>query len=191
VIQAAKQAAAGGAVEIVLTGIEISSYQPSLAGVTAGVCRAVKPTPVRLSSLHPDVADGAFIAALTQEENFRPAFHLSLQSACDRILRAMGRHYAVTDIFAVFERLRRGWAGAEITADIIVGFPGETDADFTRTFQNLKKLAPGGLHIFPYSRRAGTPAADMPDQLTRAVKAARAKTLAEAFPKVPKAGKKY
>ncbi|MCL2004321.1 MAG: MiaB/RimO family radical SAM methylthiotransferase [Oscillospiraceae bacterium] len=183
VIRAARRAAAGGAVEIVLTGIEISSYNPSLADLTVAVCRAAAPVPVRLSSLDPRRADGAFVEALAGEGNFRPAFHLSLQSVCDKTLGAMNRRYGVSDVFAVFERLRGTWKDAVITADIIAGFPGETDGDFAETFQNLQRLKPDGLHVFPYSRRAGTAAAEMPGQNTRSVKAERVRLLMEAFPK--------
>lgn len=184
VMKAAGDAAAGGAVEIILTGIEISSYRPSLRDLAAAVCRAVNPVPVRFSSLRPDVIDGAFVQALRGESNFRPAFHLSLQSCSDRILTAMGRRYTVDEIFTVFERIRGAWQNAVITADIIAGFPGETDALFEETCQNLKKLKPGGLHVFPYSRRKGTPAADMPEQNTRAVKTERVRLLMDQFPKV-------
>ncbi|MCL1806343.1 MAG: MiaB/RimO family radical SAM methylthiotransferase [Oscillospiraceae bacterium] len=183
VIRAAKEAAEGGAVEIVLTGIEISSFQPSLADVTVSVCRAAAPVSVRLSSLHPDTVDDRFAAALKGEGNFRPAFHLSLQSCCDQMLKAMGRRYTVNDIINVFNRLRDAWQRVEITADIIVGFPGESEEDFEKTLETLQKLNPDGLHIFPYSRRKGTPAAELPGQLTRAVKAERARRLNEAFPK--------
>ncbi|MDR0293111.1 MAG: MiaB/RimO family radical SAM methylthiotransferase [Oscillospiraceae bacterium] len=202
VLRAARDAAEGGASELVLTGIEISSFRSQvgfppdtdgrtgpatlswgLAELTAAVCRAANPVPVRLSSLHPDRIDGAFTDALKRERNFRPVFHLSLQSCCDKTLAAMGRRYAVRDIFAAFAHLRGVWDKPAVTADIIVGFPGETDGDFEETFQNLLSLRPDGLHVFPYSRREGTPAAGLPDQNTRAVKTARAKRLAEAFPK--------
>ena len=183
IIKAAKQAADGGAIEIVLTGIEISSYRPSLADIAADVCRAVAPVPARLSSLDPLCVDGSFIETLKGEGNFLPVFHLSLQSCCDLTLAAMGRRYAVSDIISVFERIREAWSGAVITADVIVGFPGETDADFGETFQNLQALKPDGLHIFPYSRREGTVASAMSGQLPRAVKAERARRLAAAFPK--------
>ncbi|MDR1670037.1 MAG: MiaB/RimO family radical SAM methylthiotransferase [Oscillospiraceae bacterium] len=183
VVRAAKEAAENGAAEIVLTGIEIASYLPSLPELTAAVCRAAAPVPVRLSSLDPRRADAELAQALTSEKNFRPAFHLSLQSCCDAVLAAMGRRYAAADIFAAFACLREAWRGVTIAADIIVGFPGETDGDFLQTLQTLQTLKPDGLHIFPYSRRPGTPAASMPGQHTRAVKADRARRLREIFPK--------
>lgn len=184
ILKAAGEAAADGAIEIVLTGIEISSYQPSLAQLTAEVCLAAEPVKVRVSSLHPNIINNTFTGTLRGIKNFNPTFHLSLQSCCDKTLAAMGRRYTVAEIFSAFELLRSAWANTVITADIIVGFPGENDADYENTFHNLLKLTPNGLHIFPYSRRAGTPAASLPQQLTRAEKAARAKRLAEAFPKV-------
>jgi threonylcarbamoyladenosine tRNA methylthiotransferase MtaB len=184
VIKAARQAAKDGAIEIILTGIEISSYSPSLSDLTAAVCQAVNPVPVRLSSLHPNVIDDVFIADVRGESNFRPTFHLSLQSCCDKTLAAMRRRYTVSDIFAINDRLHETWDGAVITADMIVGFPGETDADFNETYQNLLKLKPNGLHVFPYSRRKGTAAAEMLRQNTRAVKTARVRILIDAFPKV-------
>jgi threonylcarbamoyladenosine tRNA methylthiotransferase MtaB len=181
VIRAVREAAEGGAVEIILTGIEISSFRPSLADVTVLACKAASPVPVRLSSLHPDIIDDAFVAALKGAEGFRPSFHLSLQSVCNQILEGMGRKYTEADIFSVFERLRGGWADVSITADIIVGFPGESEAGFMETFQNLKKLKPDGLHVFPYSRRKGTPAAELPGGCTRAVKSERVRRLNEYF----------
>lgn len=183
VLRAVRDAALNGAVEIVLTGIEIASYRPSLPELTAAVCRAAAPVPVRLSSLDPCRADVELTNALKPEKNFRPAFHLSLQSCCDKTLAAMGRRCTAADIFSAFERLRNAWDNAEITADIIVGFPGETHEDFMCTFQALRSLKPNGLHVFPYSRRAGTPAASMAEQNTRAVKTTRVRILAEAFPK--------
>jgi threonylcarbamoyladenosine tRNA methylthiotransferase MtaB len=182
VIQAARRAAEDGAIEIVLTGIEISSYTPSLAGLTVQVCRAVNPVPVRLSSLHPEIIDREFASAMKAESNFRPVFHLSLQSCCDKILSAMGRRYTVREIFSAFDLLRGRWDDVEITADIIAGFPGEDEPLFTETLQNLQKLKPDGLHVFPYSRRKGTAAADLPAQNTRAVKTERVRKLMEAFP---------
>jgi len=183
VLRAVKGAAEGGAAEIILTGIEISSFSPSLAELTVLACRAAAPVPVRLSSLHPDVIDDKFIAKLKEEQGFSPSFHLSLQSVCNKTLAGMGRRYTVKDIFAVFERLRDGWANAVITADIIVGFPGETEDDFEETLINLKWLRPDGLHVFPYSKRKGTPAAEMPnDENTRSVKTERVRVLMEEFP---------
>jgi threonylcarbamoyladenosine tRNA methylthiotransferase MtaB len=181
VLRAVKKAAEDGAAEIILTGIEISSFRPSLADLTVQACRAAAPVSVRLSSLHPDVPDEGFIAALKGETGFSPAFHLSLQSVCDNTLYRMNRRYTVKDIFEVFGRLREAWIGAVITADIIVGFPGEDDKDFAETFENLKKLNPDGLHVFPYSRRKGTPAADMKEQNTRSVKTERVRVLREEF----------
>jgi threonylcarbamoyladenosine tRNA methylthiotransferase MtaB len=184
VLDAVRRAVEDGAVEIILTGTEIGSYRPSLPILTQAVCRAAAPVPVRLSSIDPRHAGGELVGALKGEPNFRPAFHLSLQSCCDKTLAAMGRRYTAADIASAFALLRESWNGAVITADIIVGFPGETDDDFHETLGTLKELRPEGLHIFPYSRRAGTPAAELPGQLTRAVKEARAKALSAAFPKV-------
>ncbi len=183
ILSAARNAAADGAIEIVLTGIEIASYRPSLPALAAAVCRTVAPLPVRLSSLDPRRTDTEFTETLGAESNFLPVFHLSLQSCCDTILSAMGRRYTVEDIYLSFSRLRYAWKDAVITADIIVGFPGETEENFLETFYALQSLKPNGLHIFPYSRRLGTPAAEMPGQLSRAIKAERARRLSEVFPK--------
>ena len=179
VVKAAADAAAKGAVEIILTGIEVSSYRPSLTELTAEVCRAAAPVPVRLSSLHPDLISDEFIAELKGVEGFLPAFHLSLQSVCDKTLKRMGRRYTVEDIFAIFKRLRTAWRRPVITADIIVGFPGENEMDYEETLGNLAALNPAGLHVFPYSRRRDTAAAEMPGQNSRAVKAARVRRLKE------------
>ena len=131
--------------------------------------------PVRWSSLDPGFINADRLRSLKAAENFLPSFHLSLQSCCDKILAAMNRPYRVEDIFDAFRILRSTWENPVITGDIIVGFPGEEEADFEETFQNLQKLKPKGLHVFSYSKRPQTPAAEVKPQVKDIIKKERTK----------------
>ncbi|MCL2082516.1 MAG: MiaB/RimO family radical SAM methylthiotransferase [Oscillospiraceae bacterium] len=160
--------------EVVLCGIEISSYTPSLVEAVEGVCRILPGSRVRVSSLEPRTVNEDFCRRLSALKNLCPHFHLSLQSCCREVLRRMNRHYTPKDIENAFALLRGYWSNPAVTADILAGFPGESDQEFDETVSALNKLAPAGLHVFPYSKRKGTPAANFPGQLTRMEKSARA-----------------
>lgn len=166
--------AAQYAPELVLCGIEISSYAPSLIGLAEKVCLAVPHTRVRIGSIDPRTPDDDFCRRLSALPNLCPHFHLSLQSCSDRVLSRMGRRYHMTEIEVVFENLRRFWKNPALTADILTGFPGESEGEYEETFSALQRLRPAGLHVFPYSRRKDTKAAVMPGQLTAAQKSERA-----------------
>ena len=166
--------------EIVLTGIEIASYgadlpgSPGLAEAVLAACAAGEGMRVRLGSLEPTVVTEEFCRALTGAGNVCDHFHLSLQSGTDRTLSRMNRKYDTAAFAAVAERLRRYFPGCALTADVITGFPGETEADHADTLEFLRRIAFSQTHVFPYSRRPGTKADAMPDQLTTAVKSRRA-----------------
>lgn len=179
-VQEAQRLAQSGVHEIVLTGIEISSYgrdlpeQPSLVDLIDALCKAVPQTYLRLGSLEPRTVDQVFCQRLSQHPNLRPHFHLSLQSGCDRTLARMKRRYTTDFFLQQCHRLRAAFPDCSITTDLIVGFPGESEADFMQTLDFLSRCAFSDVHVFPYSPRPGTPAANMPEQIPEAVKAMRA-----------------
>lgn len=180
VIEEAVRLAQANVQEIVLTGIEISSYgrdlpeQTNFTTLIAMLCEAVPNTYIRLGSLEPRTIDAEFCSRLQQYQNLRPHFHLSLQSGCDRILARMKRRYTAAFFAERCEMLRQSFPDCSITTDLIVGFPGETDTDFAQTLEFIRICDFSDIHVFPYSMRSGTPAADMPDQVPLAVKNHRA-----------------
>ncbi len=175
----AKMLAAQGFGEIVVTGIEIASYgkdlpgKPGLADAVEVVAKAAAGVRIRLGSLEPTVVTEAFCERLGSLGNVCPHFHLSLQSGCDDTLKRMRRKYDTAAFLAVCERLRAHFPGCALTADLICGFPGESEGDFEATLAFLQRCGFFFVHAFPYSRRPGTKAADMPGQLDRAEKEAR------------------
>lgn len=181
--RAAEQAAdlaARGFKELVVTGIEIASYgkdldgTPALSEVVRAIAAAAPDLRIRLGSLEPTVVTEDFCRTLAETGRVCPHFHLSLQSGCDETLRRMGRKYDTERFFDATEMLRSRFPGCALTADLITGFPGETEADHAATLAFIEKCGFSAMHIFPYSRRPGTPADKMPGQLTRAVKTRRA-----------------
>lgn len=172
--------AAEGYRELVLTGIEVASYgadlpgKPGLADVICAVAAASGDMRIRLGSLEPTVITEDFCERTAAAGKLCRHFHLSLQSGCDRTLEAMRRKYDTAFFFAVTERLRRYFPGCALTADLITGFPGETEEDHAQTLEFIEKVGFADMHIFPYSRRPGTPADRMPQQCTAAVKSRRA-----------------
>ena len=166
--------------ELVLTGIEIASYgidlpgKPDLADVVCAVAENAGGMRIRLGSLEPTVVTEDFCRRLSGSGKLCRHFHLSLQSGCDKTLRAMNRKYDTERFYEAAELLRSSFPGCGLTCDLITGFPGETDEDFAQTLAFIRRCAFSGMHIFPYSRRPGTPADKMPQQCTHAVKAKRA-----------------
>ena len=179
VAQAAALAAEGYR-EIVLTGIEIASWGwefkdgNRLPQLVRALCKAVPGVRVRLGSLEPRVIDGEFLS-LSDCKNLCPQFHLSMQSGCDTVLKRMRRKYDTARYLQSVEDLKRAFPGCAITTDMIVGFPGETEEDFSQSLDFIRRCGFAHMHIFPYSRREGTPAAAMPDQITKQVKEERAR----------------
>ena len=182
--QAAKLAAEGYK-ELVLTGIEISSWGRDLRAGTSlidlieAVCAAAPECRVRLGSLEPRTITEAFCRRAAQLENLCPHFHLSMQSGCDATLRRMNRKYDTARFMESVELLRNHFQSPAITTDMIAGFPGETEEEFAQSLDFIQRCAFAAMHIFPYSRRPGTPAAAMPGQLPKALKEERARRAAE------------
>ena len=171
--------------EIVVNGIEISSWGwewkngSQLKDLLLAVCRAAPQVRIRLGSLEPRTIDEDFCRTLQNEKNLCPHFHLSLQSGSDSVLARMHRKYDAARYLESVELLNRYFPGCAITTDLIVGFPGETEEEFSDSMSFLSRCGFAAVHVFPYSRRKGTPAASMPGQLKNAEKAARAARAAE------------
>ena len=167
--------------EIVLTGIEVASYgvdlpgKPGLADVIEVVAQAAPNMRIRLSSLEPTVITEDFCRRLAATGKLCRHFHLSLQSGCDRTLKAMNRKYDTAQFYHAVELLREHFPGCALTCDLITGFPGETEEDQQETLAFIEKCGFADMHIFPYSRRPGTPADRMEGQNVSAVKSRRAR----------------
>ena len=178
-VSEARRLAEEGYREIVLTGIEISAYgrdlpgRPGLISLIEALCQAAPGCRIRLGSLEPRTVTEDFARRCALLPNLCPHFHLSLQSGCDRTLRAMNRHYTAGEYKSACGLLRRYLPGCGLTTDLIVGFPGETREDFEESLRFVTECELGKVHVFPYSRRQGTRAASMPGQLSQAEKAAR------------------
>ena len=178
-VSEARRLAEEGYREIVLTGIEISAYgrdlpgRPGLISLIEALCQAAPGCRIRLGSLEPRTVTEDFARRCALLPNLCPHFHLSLQSGCDKTLRAMNRHYTAGEYKAACGLLRRYLPGCGLTTDLIVGFPGETREDFEESLRFVTECGLGKVHVFPYSRRQGTRAASMPGQLSQAEKAAR------------------
>lgn len=186
VLDETRRLAAEGVHEIVLTGIEISSYGRDLdkaidlTGLVAMVCAAAPNVRIRLGSLEPRTVNERFCQTLFGFSNLMPHFHLSLQSGCDSTLACMKRRYT-TDLFAQnITRLRAAFPDCAVTTDVIVGFPGETEADFCQSLAFAERCSFADMHVFPYSPRTGTPAASMTGQVSEAVKEERAMRMKQA-----------
>ena len=166
--------------ELVLTGIEIASYgvdlpeKPDLADAVLAAHAGGPELRLRLGSLEPTVVTEDFCRRIAACGAVCDHFHLSLQSGCDRTLQRMNRKYDTAFFREVCARLRRAFPGCALTADLITGFPGETEADHAETLAFLREIGFSQVHVFPYSRRPGTKADAMPEQLSHAVKNARA-----------------
>lgn len=177
----AKQLEQAGYREIVVTGIEIAGWGKDLPGkppvwlLIAEICKAVPHLRIRLGSLEPRIVTEEFVAALSGFQNLCPQFHLSMQSGCDTVLARMKRKYTTEEYMESLERLRDAFPGCAITTDMIVGFPGETEEEFEESLSFIRQCRFADMHIFPYSRRPGTPAAEMPGQLPNAVKEERSR----------------
>ncbi len=171
--------------EIVLTGIHISSY-----GIDRGDSELLQLLSklhdidglrrIRLGSLEPRIITEEFVEKLSGMYKICPHFHLSLQSGCDAVLARMNRRYTTGEYFRTTQILRKYYSDPAITTDVIVGFPGESEEEFHATQEFVSKVQFSEMHIFKYSRRQGTVAADMENQLTEAQKARRSALLMEA-----------
>jgi threonylcarbamoyladenosine tRNA methylthiotransferase MtaB len=180
--------AAQGFLEFVLTGIEIASYGKdlekgtTLANALDAISAAAPGVRLHLGSLEPRLVTDDFCRRLQSVGRLCRHFHLSLQSGCDDTLRRMGRHYDTARFLQSDQLLPTYFPGGGLTADLIAGFPGETEEEFEQTFEFIKTCGFAAMHVFPYSRRPGTRASTLEGQLTKAVKterAARLKKLAD------------
>ena len=171
----------GGYNELVLTGINMSAYGKDSGGSFLELLKKIgeqgKAKRVRVSSVDPNLLTDGFIEAAGKMDFLCPHFHLSLQSGCDATLARMGRRYTTEFIASAAEKLRAAIPNVQFTGDVIVGFPGETEEEFETTCEFIKRLRPLDLHVFPYSRRKGTRAASMPDQVPQEIKHLRSEKL--------------
>ena len=173
--------AKNGYKEIVLCGINLSAYGIDL-GIDLGdavlACSEVEEVVrIRLSSLECDIMTDEMLHKFASCDKFCPQFHLSLQSGCDRTLRRMNRHYTSAEYYAICEKIRAPFQNPTFTTDIIVGFPGETDEDFNESVDFCRRVGFLRAHVFPYSRRRGTMADNLPDQIPRAEKERRSRIM--------------
>jgi threonylcarbamoyladenosine tRNA methylthiotransferase MtaB len=167
--------------EIVLTGTEIGAYHSNGSGLEALIERLLAETDfprIRISSLQPRHITPSLLA-LWQHPRLCPHFHLSLQSGSDSVLRRMNRKYVLADFRQAVKLLRSTVPDVAITTDVIVGFPGETEAEFKETLEFCKEMRFARVHVFPFSPRPGTAAASMPGQISDAVKKERTNQMLE------------
>jgi len=177
----AEALASKGFIEVVLVGINLSAYGKgediNLCDAVDAVCAVDGIKRVRLGSLEPDHISDQMLERFKKQEKFCPQFHLSLQSGCDSTLKRMNRHYDSAFYADLVERIRNMFPTAAITTDIMVGFAGETEDEFCESVEFLKKIGFAKAHVFSYSRRKGTVAYGLPDQVTRAEKARRSRIM--------------
>ncbi len=183
VIAEVERLAANGFKEVVLTGIHLSSYGVDFEEATGlleliQAVNAVKGIErIRLGSLEPKIVTEHFASELSKLDKICPHFHLSLQSGCDETLKRMNRKYTTKEYERGCELLRKYFVHPAITTDVIVGFPGETEEEFEQTKAYLEHIHFYEMHIFKYSKRKGTRAAVMPDQIDEQIKAVRSEKL--------------
>ena len=180
-VSQAKELAEKGYKEIIVTGIEIASWGVDLPGkphmtlMVAAVCAAVPELRVRLGSLEPRVITREFCEEMAKFPNLCPQFHLSMQSGCDTVLQRMKRKYDTARYYESVSLLNTYFPGCAVTTDMIVAFPGETEEEFRQSLEFIRKCGFADMHIFPYSRRPGTPADKMPGQHNNATKEERSR----------------
>ena len=180
-VEQAQELAARGYREIVITGIEIASWgvdlpgKPELTQLLEGICQAVPQVRIRLGSLEPRIITEAFCRTMAAYPNLCPQFHLSMQSGCDTVLARMKRKYDTARYYESVALLQQYFPGCAITTDMIVAFPGESEEEFAESLAFIRRCGFADMHIFPYSRRPGTPADKMPGQHDNATKEARSR----------------
>ena len=180
----AKRLAVGGYKEIVLTGIHLDSYgvdleNENLLDVIRRIAAIDGIERIRLGSLEPRIMTEEFVEGLASVKELCPHFHLSMQSGCDETLKRMNRKYDTEEFLACCDRLRAYFDEPALTTDVIVGFPGETEEEFETTVEFIKKIRFYETHVFKYSRRKGTRADRMPDQIPEQIKTKRSEKLLE------------
>ncbi|MBE6794966.1 MAG: tRNA (N(6)-L-threonylcarbamoyladenosine(37)-C(2))-methylthiotransferase MtaB [Ruminococcaceae bacterium] len=179
--------ASNGYSEIVFVGINLSDYGKNTPHSLPDALRLAEKyneiKRVRLGSLEPDHITDEMIEQLKSITKLCPQFHISVQSGCDSVLKAMNRHYTADEYEHLAKKLRKTFPDATITTDVLVGFPTETEEDFNRTVEFVKRVGFEKTHVFPYSVREGTRAAKM-EQHTKAIKESRAARLSEVTDKI-------
>lgn len=187
-VEQARQIAAQGILEVVLTGVNTGDFGKTTGESFLDLLKALNAVPgierYRISSIEPNLLTEEILRWIATGTKFLPHFHIPIQSGCNRTLKAMHRRYTAEQFEAkialirdILEKPEERYTRVFFGIDVIVGFPGETDEDFEETYRLLERVRPAYLHIFPYSRRAGTPAAERPDQVQESVKTARAARL--------------
>lgn len=185
IIKEANKIAQEGIKEIVLTGIHIASYgkdfnnENGLIELLEELNNVERIKRIRLGSLEPKIITEEFVQRLVKLKKICHHFHLSLQSGCDSTLKRMNRKYTTQDIREIANKLRRYYPDVMLTTDIIVGFPGETEEEFSATKKFLEEIKLYKMHVFPYSKREGTVAAKMENQIDGNIKEERSKELIE------------
>ena len=181
IVEQAKELERAGYKEIIVTGIEIASWgvdlagKPPMADMVAAICEAVPDVRIRLGSLEPRVITEEFCLKMKSYVNLCPQFHLSMQSGSDTVLERMKRKYDTARYYESVRLLKEHFPDCAITTDMIVAFPGETEEEFEESLAFIRKCGFADMHIFPYSRRPGTPADKMPGQHDNATKEARSR----------------
>lgn len=183
IVNEAKTLAENGYEEVVLTGIHVASYGKDLKE-EVGLLDVIKKINeidgikrIRTSSVEPILFTDEFVNEVSKMEKVMPHYHLSLQSGCDKTLERMNRRYTTEEYKEIVDKLRREIPNVTITTDVIVGFPGETEEEFEQTYNFLKDIELSQMHIFKYSPRKGTKAADMKDQVSPKIKHERSEKL--------------
>ena len=180
-VKEAEQIAAAGQREIVITGINTGDFGRTTGERFIDLLRALNEVEgierYRISSIEPNLLTDEIIAFCASSPKFQHHFHIPLQSGSDSVLARMRRRYTTAKFAERIEAVRRLMPDAFIGIDVIVGFPGETEADFRTTYEFLERLAPAYLHIFPFSERSGTPAVDFPDKVQPSVATRRVEEL--------------
>ncbi len=181
VVDQAREIAADGIREIVLTGVNTGDFGRKTGEDFLDLLKALNEVEgierYRISSIEPNLLRDDIVDWIASGTKFLPHFHIPLQSGCDGVLQRMGRRYRTADFARKTGYIRSRMDHVFFGIDVIVGFPGETEEEFRQTYSFLEELKPAFIHIFPYSRRAGTPAAMMSGQVSEAVKTARVEAL--------------
>ena len=184
IVKEVENLASNGYKEVVLTGIHVASYGKDIKDSDIKLLDVIKQINdiegierIRLSSVEPILFTDEFVEAVSTMDKVCPHYHLSLQSGCDETLKRMKRRYTTEEYKAIVDRLRAAIPNVSITTDVIVGFPGETNEEFDKTYEFLKDIELTHMHIFKYSPRKGTPAATMENQVDPSTKHERSEKL--------------
>ena len=184
IVKEVENLASNGYKEVVLTGIHVASYGKDIKETDIKLLDVIKQINdiegierIRLSSVEPILFTDEFVEAVSTMDKVCPHYHLSLQSGCDETLKRMKRRYTTEEYKAIVDRLRAAIPNVSITTDVIVGFPGETNEEFDKTYEFLKDIELTHMHVFKYSPRKGTPAATMENQVDPSTKHERSEKL--------------